>query len=266
MQDYTARLPGLPPALRGTYLGLTQAGLKTPGGLTAGIDHLAELGVTAVELMPVMQYDKETTTAPGRVNHWGYMTTNFFAPETRYASRSGGEVIELKRLVQAFHDRGIAVFMDVVYNHTAEGDWVQDGHLADKCYNLCDDIPEIYRGTGNGFFANASGTGNDIDFSDGARFTKQLVLDSLALWHTPMAWTGFASTSPAYWPTVRRMPQPGSAPTPVSLVRTSTPNLGIPKCSGGTLWTVRPGTGRTTAGPSGSANIATTPDYSRRAT
>ena len=191
VQDYTAQLPGLPPELRGTYLGLAQAGLQTPGGLTAGIDHLAELGVTAVELMPVMQYDKETTTAPGRVNHWGYMTTNFFAPETRYASRSGDEVIELKRLVQAFHDRGIAVFMDVVYNHTAEGSWVQDGHLADKCYNLCDDIPEIYRGTANGFFANASGTGNDIDFSGGGRFTKRLVRDSLTLWHTAYGVDGF---------------------------------------------------------------------------
>ena len=99
VQDYTAQLPGLPPELRGTYLGLAQAGLKTPGGLTAGIDHLAELGVTAVELMPVVQYDKETTTAPGRVNHWGYMTTNFFAPETRYASRPGEEVIQLKRSI-----------------------------------------------------------------------------------------------------------------------------------------------------------------------
>jgi glycogen operon protein len=191
VQDYTARLDGLPPALRGTYLGLTQGGLKTPGGLTAGIDHLAELGVTAVELMPVMQYDKETTSAPGRVNHWGYMTTNFVAPESRYASQPGEEVVELKHLVQAFHDRGIAVFMDVVYNHTAEGSWVQDGRLADKCYNLCDDIPEIYRGTGNGFFANASGTGNDVDFSGGGRFTKRLVRDSLTLWHTAYGVDGF---------------------------------------------------------------------------
>jgi glycogen operon protein len=188
VQDYTAQLQGLPPALRGTYLGLAQGELKTPGGLTAGIDHLAELGVTAVELMPVMQYDKETTTAAGRVNHWGYMTTNFFAPETRYASHPGVEIIELKRLVQAFHDRGIAVFMDAVYNHTAEGDWIQDGRLAAKCYNLCDDVPEIYRGTGNGFFANASGTGNDIDFfgrrpfhqAPGPRFPGCL---AQCLWH-----------------------------------------------------------------------------------
>jgi glycogen operon protein len=132
VQDYTARIAGLAPEARGAYLGLAQGGLKTPGGLTAGIDHLAELGVNAVELMPVMQYDEETTSTPGRLNHWGYMTTSFFAPEVRYASKPGQEVVELKQLVQAFHDRGIAVFMDVVYNHTAEGSWTQDGRLADK--------------------------------------------------------------------------------------------------------------------------------------
>jgi len=191
VQDYTARIAGLAPEARGAYLGLAQAGLKTPGGLTAGIDHLAELGVNAVELMPVMQYDEETTSTQGRLNHWGYMTTSFFAPEARYASKPGQEVIELKELVQAFHDRGIAVFMDVVYNHTAEGSWVQDGRLADKCYDFCDDIPEIYREGANGGFANDSGTGNDVDFSGGDRFTKRLVQDSLAMWYGAYGVDGF---------------------------------------------------------------------------
>ena len=86
VQDYTARLEALEPGLRGTYLGLAQSGLTTPGGLAAGIDHLVELGVTAVELMPVMEYDEETGNVAGRLNHWGYMTTNFFAPEARYAA------------------------------------------------------------------------------------------------------------------------------------------------------------------------------------
>jgi len=190
VQDYTARIAGLAPEARGTYLGLAQGGLKTPGGLSAGIDHLAELGVNAVELMPVVEYDEETTSTPGRLNHWGYMTTSFFAPEARYASKPGQEVIELKELVQAFHDRGIAVFMDVVYNHTAEGSWVQDGRLADKCYDFCDDIPEIYRGA-NGGFANDSGTGNDVDFSGGDRFTKRLVRDSLATWYATYGIDGF---------------------------------------------------------------------------
>ena len=89
VQDYTSRIPGIDPRKRGKYLGLVEPGLKTPGGLSAGIDHLAELGVTAVELMPVMEYDEETGNVAGRLNHWGYMTTNFFAPETRYASDPG---------------------------------------------------------------------------------------------------------------------------------------------------------------------------------
>jgi isoamylase len=191
VQDYTARIAGLAPEARGSYLGLAQGGLKTPGGLTAGIDHLAELGVNAIELMPVMQYDEETTTTPGRLNHWGYMTTSFFAPEARYASKPGQEVIELKQLVQAFHDRGIAVFMDVVYNHTAEGSWLQDGRLADKCYDFCENIPEVYREGANGGFANNSGTGNDLDFSGGDRFTKRLVRDSLAMWYGTYGIDGF---------------------------------------------------------------------------
>lgn len=97
----------------------------------------------------------------------------------------------MKRLVQAFHSRGIAVFMDVVYNHTAEGEWVQDGHLAYKCYGFCVDVPEIYRGTPNGGFTNYSGTGNDVDFSGGDRFTKSLVVDSLAFWYTAYGIDGF---------------------------------------------------------------------------
>jgi isoamylase len=191
VQDYTARLAGLPPEARGAYLGLAQSGLKTPGGLTAGIDHLVELGVNAVELMPVMQYDEETVSSAGRLNHWGYMTTSFFAPEARYASKPGQEVVELKQLVQAFHDRGIAVFMDVVYNHTAEGSWLQDGRLAFKCYDFCADIPEIYREGPNASFANDSGTGNDVDFSGGDRFTKRMVLDSLAAWYGNYGIDGF---------------------------------------------------------------------------
>ena len=184
--------PSLSPEARGTYLGLAQSGLKTPGGLTAGIDHLVELGINAVELMPVMQYDEETASSALRLNHWGYMTTSFFAPEARYASKPGQEVVELKQLVQAFHDRGIAVFMDVVYNHTGEGgNWLQDGRLAFKCYDFCADIPEIYREGPNASFANDSGTGNDVDFSGSDRFTKRMALDSLAAWYGNYGIDGF---------------------------------------------------------------------------
>jgi isoamylase len=195
VQDYTARIQELSPNLRGTYLGLAQGGLKTPGGLSAGIDHLVELGVTAVQLMPVMEYDEDTGNAPGRLNHWGYMTTNFFAPESRYAAVAGRQVVELKELVKAFHDRGIAVFMDVVYNHTGEGQpWTVDGRLAAKCYSfMCSALTHVYRSTPDGrHLSNATGTGNDIDFRGGDhRYTKRLVRDSLAFWHQTYGIDGF---------------------------------------------------------------------------
>ena len=193
VQDYTAALGSLPKGLRGTYLGLAQGGLNTPGGRPAGIDHLVELGVNAVELMPVMEYDEQTGNEPGRLNHWGYMTTNFFAPEARYAAHPGDQVTELKKLVQAFHDRGIAVFMDVVYNHTGEGSWVDNGRLAAKCFNLmCLAADQIYRPTADHrYYANNTGTGNDVDFGGGDRYTKRLVTDSLTLWNQAYGIDGF---------------------------------------------------------------------------
>jgi len=191
-------LEALAPQLRGTYLGLARSGLTTPGGLAAGIDHLVELGVTAVELMPVMEYDEETVVEPpGRLNHWGYMTTNFFAPESRYAAVPGEQVVELKQLIGALHERGIAVLVDAVHNHSGEGaPWVdaETGRLAAKCINLmCLAAPQAYRPTADErFFFNSSGTGNVIDFRGGDdRYTKRLVTDSLALWHNLYGVDGF---------------------------------------------------------------------------
>lgn len=195
VQDYTARIESLDPSRRGTYLGLATSGLTTAGGLAAGIDHLVELGVTAVELMPVMEYDEDTGNLPGRLNHWGYMTTNFFAPETRYAAQPGRDVVELKALIKAFHERQIAVILDVVYNHTAEqSPWADEQGLAAKYYNfrgLCN--TQIYKGTGDGrFYLNNTGTGNDVDFSGPKdRFTKRWATDSLEAWHRHYGVDGF---------------------------------------------------------------------------
>lgn len=196
VQDYTARILGLDAAKRGTYLGLATGGLKTPGGLAAGIDHLVDLGVNAVELMPVMEYDEETGNKAGRLNHWGYMTTNFFAPETRYASVEGNDVIELKQLIKAFHDRGIAVILDTVYNHTGEGGpFESEGKLAGKYYNFRGLMAnsQLYRSTFDGrFFFNNTGTGNDIDFSGkDDRFSKRLTTESLEMWHKVYGIDGF---------------------------------------------------------------------------
>ncbi len=195
IQDYTARIPSLDPSKRGTYVGLATPGLKTPGGLAAGIDHLVDLGVTAVELMPVMEYDEETGNAEDRLNHWGYMTTNFFAPETRYASDPGKDIVELKQLIKAFHDRGIAVIIDVVYNHTAEGSpWVHNDQLAAKYYNfrgLCN--RSIYKATGDDrYYSNNTGTGNDVNFAGSDEiFTKRWATDSLGLWYDVYGVDGF---------------------------------------------------------------------------
>nr|VFK26773.1 MAG: glycogen operon protein [Candidatus Kentron sp. MB]VFK33566.1 MAG: glycogen operon protein [Candidatus Kentron sp. MB]VFK76690.1 MAG: glycogen operon protein [Candidatus Kentron sp. MB] len=194
VQDFTARIQALDSARRGTYLGLATPGLTTPGGLSAGIDHLVELGITAVELMPVMEYDQETGNVPGRLNHWGYMTTNFFAPAVRYASQPGNAIIELKELVKAFHDRGIAVIMDVVYNHTGEGGPYQtnDGAAA-KYYNLRGLANRyVYRATADDqHYYNNTGTGNDVDFSGGDRFTKRWATDSLGMWYQQYGIDGF---------------------------------------------------------------------------
>nr|VFJ67509.1 MAG: glycogen operon protein [Candidatus Kentron sp. FM]VFJ67516.1 MAG: glycogen operon protein [Candidatus Kentron sp. FM]VFK16626.1 MAG: glycogen operon protein [Candidatus Kentron sp. FM] len=195
VQDFTARMQSLDSSLRGTYLGLATPGLKTPGGLSAGIDHLVDLGVTAVELMPVMEYDQETGNVDGRLNHWGYMTTNFFAPEARYASQSGNAVYELKQLVKAFHDRGIAVIMDTVYNHTGEQSPYEtdNGKMAAKYYNLLGLANQrTYRSTDDGrYYFNNTGTGNDVNFRGGERYTKRLTLDSLNMWHNVYGIDGF---------------------------------------------------------------------------
>lgn len=195
VQDFTARIQSLDPSKKGTYLGLAQSGLKTAGGLTAGIDHLVELGVNAVELMPIMEYDELTGNVDGRYNHWGYMTTNFFSPEARYASRSGNEIVELKQLVKAFHDRKIAVFMDVVFNHTGEqSPWAADKKMAAKFYNTMGlHNTYFYRATNDQkYYYNNTGTGNDVTFMGGdSMYTKRFVNDSLALWYSAYGIDGF---------------------------------------------------------------------------
>ena len=143
--------------------------------------------------------------------------------------------------------------MDVVYNHTAEGDWTQDGRLAFKCYDFCDDVPRVYRDTGNGWFANDSGTGNDVDFSGGGRFTKS-VPDSLSYGTAPTGSTASGSTWHACWPTTPRTPPRGST-TPA---RSAAHLHAEPWDMGGhgsISWTTPATTPTTTAGRSGSAGI-----------
>src|SRR4051812_42818739 len=115
VKGFTARHPEVPPELRGTY-----AGLATP----PSIEHLRALGVTAVELMPVHEaVDDEILVRRGLRNYWGYNTLSYFAPEGRFSSSGtlGQQVPEFQRMVKDLHRAGIEVILDVVYNHTAEG-------------------------------------------------------------------------------------------------------------------------------------------------
>ena len=107
--------PMVPENLRGTYAGLSQP---------AVIEHLKSLGVTAIELMPVHQFVNDThLQEKGLSNYWGYNTIGFFAPHNTYAAygTEGEQVQEFKSMVKAFHEADIEVILDVVYNHTAEG-------------------------------------------------------------------------------------------------------------------------------------------------
>ena len=115
VKGMTMRHPEVPPALRGTYSGLAHPAM---------IGHFPQLGVTAVELMPVHQFVHDATLDErGLRNYWGYNTIGFFAPHNGYASIGirGEQVLEFKAMVQALHQAGIEVILDVVYNHTAEG-------------------------------------------------------------------------------------------------------------------------------------------------
>lgn len=166
---------GVAPDKRGTYAGLIEK-----------IPYLQDLGVTAVELMPVFAFDPHD--APdGRVNYWGYTPISFFAPHPFYSSRKTalGAVNEFRDMVKAFHREGIEVILDVVYNHTSEGD--EDGPtlsfrgLANQDYYILNDDPRGY--------ANYSGVGNTLKANNPV--VRRLILDSLRYWVTEMHVDGF---------------------------------------------------------------------------
>lgn len=161
--SYTARHPGVPEELRGTYLGLAQPAI---------LEHLRRIGVTAVELLPVQACLTEPgVRARGMRNHWGYSTGAYFAPDPRYAARPGHEVEEFSEMVSALHSAGLEVLMDVVYNHTAE-ESVAGPSLSWRGL----DAPGYYL-LENGEDLDYTGCGNTIDCASPAAL--RMVLDSL---------------------------------------------------------------------------------------
>ncbi|MEI2386969.1 glycogen debranching protein GlgX [Breoghania sp. JC706] len=167
VKGMTALHPDVPPALRGTF-----AGLADP----AAIDYLVKLGVTAVELLPIQAFfDDRYLVEKGLVNYWGYNTIGFFAPATRYISPYG-DLHEFKLMVRRLHEAGIEVILDVVYNHTAEGN-----HLgptlsfrgADNAsYYILDSDPRYY--------FDVTGCGNTLNLKNSR--VLQMVMDSLRYW------------------------------------------------------------------------------------
>ncbi|QDY79602.1 glycogen debranching protein GlgX [Streptomyces qinzhouensis] len=171
--------PELPPELRGTY-----AGLAHP----AVISHLTELGVTTLELMPVHQFVQDHRLVDaGLRNYWGYNTIGFFAPHNAYASwgERGEQVLEFKHAVRALHRAGIEVILDVVYNHTAEGN-----HLGPTLSFRGLDNASYYRlAEDRRHYTDTTGTGNSLLMR--SPHVLQLIMDSLRYWVTEMHVDGF---------------------------------------------------------------------------
>ncbi|WP_179519345.1 glycogen debranching protein GlgX [Nocardioides perillae] len=172
--------PDVPEEMRGTYAALA---------LPAITDHLQKLGVTAIELMPVHQFVQDNTLLEkGLRNYWGYNTLGFFAPHASYAATSepGQQVQEFKSMVKAMHAAGIEVILDVVYNHTAEGN-----HLGPTLSFKGIDNPAYYRLVEDDqqYYMDYTGTGNSLNVRH--PHSLQLIMDSLRYWVTEMHVDGF---------------------------------------------------------------------------
>jgi isoamylase len=180
VKGLTMRHPDIPEELRGTY-----AGLAHP----AAIDHLLGLGVTAVELMPIHHFiDSQHLVDRGLKNYWGYDTIGYFAPEARYSSggSAGPQVHEFKAMVRALHRAGLEVILDVVYNHTAEGN-----HLGPTLSFRGTDNPAYYKLVEDDlrYYWDVTGTGNTLNV--GQPQTLQMIMDSLRYWVNDMHVDGF---------------------------------------------------------------------------
>ncbi|BBX13257.1 glycogen operon protein GlgX homolog [Mycobacterium novum] len=180
VKGMTQTHPDIPEELRGTYAGLAHPVV---------LDHLKSLNVTAVELMPVHQFMHDDRLLQlGLRNYWGYNTFGFFAPHSRYAANRtpGAAVAEFKTMVRTFHEAGIEVILDVVYNHTAEGN-----HLGPTINFRGIDNAAYYRlvDEDRSLYMDYTGTGNSLNARN--PHALQLIMDSLRYWVTEMHVDGF---------------------------------------------------------------------------
>jgi isoamylase len=180
VRGFSKRHPDLPEHLRGTYEGLTTE---------HAINHLKKLGVTAVELMPVHPHARDRhLEQKGLTNYWGYNSFGYFAPERRFAASStpAGAVREFKRMVRALHAAGLEVILDVVYNHTAEGN-----HLGPTLSLKGIDNASYYRLVADNprYYMDFTGCGNTLNMRSPQ--VLQLIMDSLRYWVLEMHVDGF---------------------------------------------------------------------------
>ena len=180
VRGLTMTHPDIPERARGTYAGMAHPAI---------IDHLTKLGINAIELMPVHQFiDDPVLQEKGLSNYWGYNTIGYFAPHNAYAStgQTGEQVGEFKAMVRTFHEHNIEVILDVVYNHTAEGN-----HMGPTLSFKGIDNPNYYRlvdGDKTHYF-DTTGTGNSLLMS--SPHVLQLIMDSLRYWVEEMHVDGF---------------------------------------------------------------------------
>jgi glycogen operon protein len=176
VRGYTRLHQDIPPALRGTYTGLATAPV---------IDHLRRLGVTTIELLPVQAFvDERPLIERGLRNYWGYNTIGYFAPDARYAVQD--PVCEFKAMVKTLHKAGFEVILDVVYNHTAEG----NEHGPMLCFRGIDNTAYYRLREDNlRYYVDITGCGNTLDMRHPRAF--QMLMDSLRYWVAEMHVDGF---------------------------------------------------------------------------
>lgn len=179
VRGFTVLHPGIPEELRGTYAGI---------GHPVTIQYLKELGITAIELMPVHHFVQDKFLVDkGLANYWGYNTIGFFAPDIRYASQKehGAQVAEFKSMVKALHKEGIEVILDVVYNHTAEG----NERGATLSFRGVDNAGHYRLAEDKRYYMDYTGTGNTLNAK--MPNVMRMIMDSLRYWILEMHVDGF---------------------------------------------------------------------------
>lgn len=160
---------------KGLFLGLTEKGTRNAAGLATGLDHLKELGITHVHLLPSFDYNSVDESQPGKVQYnWGYDPLNYNVPEGSYATNAAdglSRIREFKQLVHTFHQNGLGVVMDVVYNHTAQTEKSNFNQLVPGYY---------YRQNDKGGFSDASACGNET--ASDRPMMQKFILESLIYW------------------------------------------------------------------------------------